>query len=184
MKQSGPLELVEPGSLARTGPVGRLMRLALGAACLWALWELVANVGAVIAAPIAAAVHPSVALLIAMAFWVISYLVNIGFSKSWGRRPAYASLAGFLAMGVVAFVIHGELNSPILGVPLFAWLTYFYGHLGLSFVVASVLATPGCEMRAIPELVGRMTGHGSAEHHCPSPLITKIDEWERQRIAA
>ena len=87
-------------------------------------------------------------------------------------------------MGVVAFVIHGELNSPILGVPLFAWLTYFYGHLGLSFVVASVLATPGCEMRAIPELVGHMTGHGSAEHHCPSSLITKIDEWERQRIAA
>ncbi len=184
MNQSDPLELVELGSLARPGLVGRLVRLALGVACLWGLWSITVNLGAIIAAPITVATHPAFAMLIAMCFAIINYVVNIGFSKSWGRWPAYGSLAGFLALGLLALVIDGEFNSPILGVPLFAWLAYFYGHLGISFVLASAIATPGCEMRAIPELVGRISGHAAAEHHCPASFITKIDAWERRRLTA
>ena len=181
MKQSDPLELVESGSLARPGLVGRSVRLAFGAACLWGLWRITANLGVVIAAPITVATHPAFAFLIALCFAIINYVVNIGFSKSWGRWPAYVSLAGFLVLALAALVIDGEFNSPILGVPLFAWLVYFYGHLGISFVLASVLATPGCEMRAIPELLGRISGHAAAEHHCPAGFMTRIDAWERRR---
>ena len=184
MKQSDPLELVESGSLARPGLVGRLLRLALGVACLWGLWNLTLNPGAIIAAPITVATHPTFAVMIAMCFAIINYVVNIGFSKSWGRWPAYGSLAAFLTLGLLAWTIDGELNSPVVGVPLFAWLAYFYGHLGISFVLAAVLATPGCEMRAIPELVGRITGHAAAEHHCPASFIAKIDAWERRRATA
>ena len=184
MQQSDPLELIEPGSLTPPGPVGRLVRLALGVACLWGLWNLVVNVDAVIAAPITAARHPYFALLIAMCLGIISYVVNIGFSKSWGRRPMFVSIAGFGGLGVLAFVIDGGFNSPILGAPLFAWLAYFFGHLGFSFMVATALATPGCEMRAIPELIGLITGRAALEHHCPSNFISKIDAWEHRRVAA
>ena len=40
MKQSEPLELVEPGTLIRPGPIGRLVRLSLGVLCLYAFVEL------------------------------------------------------------------------------------------------------------------------------------------------
>lgn len=85
---------------------------------------------------------------------------------------------------MLAWVNDGDFNSPVLGVPLFVWLAYFYGHLGISFVLATALATPGCEMRAIPQLVGRITGHAAPEHHCPVSFITKIDAWERRRVTA
>ena len=179
MRQSDPLELVESGSLARPGLVGRSVRLAFGLACLWGLWNLGINLWAIIAAPVTVATHPSFAMLIVMCFAIINYVVNIGFSRSWGRWPAYGSLAGFLALGLLALAIDGEFNSPVLGVPLFAWLAYFYGHLGMSFVLAAALATPGCEMRAIPDLIGRISGHAAAEHHCPASFITKLDAWEQ-----
>ena len=180
MKQSDPLELVESGSLAPPGPVGRITRLALGLACLWAFWQVIQNVAAVISVPITATLHPSFAVVMAICLWIINYVVNIGFSRSWGRRPQYLSIAGYVTLAITALAINGDANSPILGVPLFAWLVYFYGHLGLSFVLAGVFATPGCEMRAIPELVGRINGRASAEHHCPG-FIDNIDAWERRR---
>lgn len=182
MKQSDPLELVEPGSLTKPRPVGRTVRFALGVGCLWAVWQVIHNLGTVVAAPITATMYPSVGLLIAMGVWMINYVVNIGFSRSWGRRPAYLSITGYLVFATVALVINGDANSPVLGVPLAAWLVYFYGHLGLSFVLAGLLATPGCEMRALPELIGRMTGRASAEHHCPG-FIANIDAWEH-RVAS
>ena len=37
MKQSDPLQLVEQGSLDRPGPIGRVVRVALGILCSYAL---------------------------------------------------------------------------------------------------------------------------------------------------
>ncbi len=184
MKQSDPLELVKPGSLTPPALIGRLVRLGLGVMCLLGLWNVTVNLEAFIAAPIKVVMNPYFAFLIAMCFWIINYVVNIGFSKSWGRRPAYVSLAGFIILALGGFFIYGEFNSPVFGVPLFAWLAYFYGHLGTSFVLASALATPGCEMRAIPELFGMLTGRAAAEHHCPASFISRLDEWEHRRTTA
>jgi hypothetical protein len=184
MKQSDPLEFVAPGSLAPPGPVGRLLRLGLGVLCLFGLWNLAVHLDAIIAMPFTAIVHSDFAFLSMMCLGIFNYVVNIGFSKSWGRRPMLVSIAGFVILGSLALLIDGELNSPILGVPLFAWLAYFYSHLGISFVLACVLATPGCEMRALPELFGLITGRPAAEHNCPASFITRIDEWEHRRVAA
>ena len=35
------LDLVDQGSLTRPGPIGRILRLTLGIACLYGLWELI-----------------------------------------------------------------------------------------------------------------------------------------------
>lgn len=85
----------------------------------------------------------------------------------------------------------GTLNRPgpvgrfvrfVLGVPLNRWLGYFYGHLGVSFLLAAAIGTPGCEMRSIPELIGRARGTPSHEHRCPVGFLARIDEWERGRM--
>ena len=58
------------------------------------------------------------------------------------------------------------------------WMTYVYGHLGISFALSAIIKTPGCEMRAIPQLWTLMTGRKTLEHHCPG-FLNNIDNWEK-----
>ena len=179
MKQSDPLELVGSGSLVRPGPIGRLVRLCLGGLCLYVFGELFYYGAWTTMQPFSSLDNRFLTLLAPLC--VFNYVVNIGFARSWGRRPLIASLVVFGIVACIAFVITGSFDSPILGIPLNLWLGYFYGHLGISFVLSALIATPGCEMRAIPELFGRMSGRPSEEHHCPAAFITKIDKWEQSR---
>lgn len=178
MKQSDSLQLVEPGSLTRPGPIGRSVRLLLGLACLYALYDVSFYRHNIIAAPVSSL--PNLAVLVLIALLIVNNVVNIGFGKRWGRRPSYLSLAGGLLLAAISWVIFGTADHPLLGVALWLWLVYFYGHLGISFVLSAAIATPGCEMRAVPELIGKITGRPAHEHHCPA-FIRKIDEWERKR---
>ena len=173
------LDLVDQGSLSRPGPVGRLVRLSLGVACLYALWELVSVASVFIQRPIE--LLPNLALMILVVLCVFNYVVNIGFSKDWKPYPTLLSLAIFGLVAGMSYLLSGSASSPMLGVLIIGWMFYFYAHLGISFVLAAALATPGCEMRAIPELFGRLTKTQTKEHHCPSSIISGIDRWERSR---
>lgn len=179
MRQSNPLELVEPGTLSRPGPLGRLLRLGLGGLCLYALWDVLSHANVLVSRPYSSL--GGLVVIIAVAVCTFNYVVNIGFSKSWGQRPLIVSLGIIALSAAVAFVATGGLDSPIVGVPLMFSLAYLYGHLGFAFVLAALLATPGCEMRSIPEALGRVRGRRTDEHACPATFITKLDEWERRR---
>lgn len=181
MKQSEPLELVDPGTLTRPGPIGRLVRLSLGALCLYVFADLFYYAEWTVTQPFSSLANRFLVLLAPLC--IFNYVVNIGYSKSWGRRPLLLSLIALAVFAGIAFLFTSNFDSPILGVPLNLWLGYFYGHLGFSFTLSAVLATPGCEMRAIPELFGRMRGTPSEEHHCPAAFISKIDEWEHRRTS-
>jgi hypothetical protein len=178
MRQSDPLLLVEEGSLERPGPVGRLARLGLGGACMYALYVLLLHHQSIIQRPVS--VIPNIAVIVFAAIFIINYVVNIGFGKSFGRWPSYLSLAAGGALAGLGWLLFDTPDHPLLGVGLWFWLVYFYAHLGISFLLAAIIATPGCEMRSIPELVGRITGRAALEHHCPASFITKIDAWERR----
>lgn len=180
MKQSDPLELVKPGSLSRPGLIGRLVRFALGLACCYGLYQLILYRENIVETPVS--VLPNMAVLILAALLIINYAVNIGFGRSWGRWPSYVSIAVALQLAIMSWLAFGTPNHPMFGVALWAWLVYFYSHLGVSFLLAAIIATPGCEMRAIPEIIGKITGRSIAEHHCPAALISRIDAWERGRV--
>lgn len=173
------LELVDQGSLERPGPIGRLLRLTLGLLCLFGLFELIEVAAYFIERPIE--LLPNLILLILAPLCVFNYVVNIGFSKNWNSRPLMFVLALFLLTAAVGFLLTGDPESTALGLAISIWLGYFYGHLGISFVLAAVLATPGCEMRAIPELMGKLAKSEAKEHHCPSSIISGIDRWEHDR---
>jgi hypothetical protein len=179
MKQSDRLELVEEGSLERPGPIGRIVRLALGIACLYAIYELLFYHQAIINTPVS--VLPNIVLLIFVAILIINYVVNIGFGQSWRRWPSYISVAIMLILAGTAWLMFGTPDHALLGIVLWVWLIYFFAHLGLSFVLSAIIATPGCEMRSIPELLGRMSGRAAQEHHCPASFISRIDVWEKRR---
>lgn len=179
MQQSDPLTLVRPGSIARPGTIGRLIRLLMGLLCLYALWMILRHAGSTSMLPISTL--DKRLLLVLVPLCLFNYVVNIGFSKSWGHRPLMVSVGLLGVTATAAFVLTGSVDSPIFGISLNAWLAYFFGHLGLSFTLAALIATPGCEMRAIPELLGRINGRPSPEHACPVSFIGKIDEWERRK---
>jgi hypothetical protein len=178
MKQSDPLQLVGAGSFERPGPVGRLVRLSLGIACLYGLYELILHHQSIIERPVS--VLPNLAIPVIVALLIINYVVNIGFGRSWGRWPSNVSVVVGMALAFLGWMLLGTPNHPVLGFALWLWLVCFCAHLGISFLLAALIATPGCEMRSIPELLGRISGRVTKEHHCPAALISRVDIWENR----
>jgi hypothetical protein len=171
--------MVNEGTLKPPGPVGRLVRMSLGIACFYALYSLVLHFQSITQTPIS--VLGNFSLILFAAIFIINYVVNIGFGKSWGRWPSYFSIGVALLLAAMAWLAFGTPNHPLFGAALWAWLVYFFAHLGVSFALSAIIATPGCEMRAIPHLFGKISGRAVAEHHCPASFITKIDAWESKR---
>ena len=175
---STQLRLDEPGTLRRPGIIGRAARLLLAAVCLYTFWSVLEHGGAFLVSTPTALTKAAVA--IAIAFWLFPYVVNIGFSKDWRRRPQVAIVLLLLAAAAASRVSYGAIFGPPVGLVMFVWLIYVFGHLGVSFALASVLATPGCEMRAIPHLWTVVTGRMTQEHYCPGAL-DRVDKWEAGR---
>lgn len=173
------LQLVAPGSLSRPGPIGRLVRLLLGAVCLYALWGVVNIAPEFVENPIG--LLPNLGLMIVFALYIFNYVVTIGFSRDWHRYPLIVSLIIMVAVAAAGFLFTGDAGTDALGITVLLWLGYFYTHLGVSFLLAAFLATPGCEMRAIPELFGKITNRESKQHHCPVSILSGIDRWEERR---
>jgi len=169
------LDLVEPGSLEKPGPVGRMVRFLLGVLCFYGLYELITVAPYFASDPIG--LLPGMSLMILVAFCIFNYIVNIGFSRNWNRYPVAISFVLFGVMALVSYLVAGTPNTPIL-----LWLGCFFTHLGISFVLASALGTPGCEMRTIPQLFSKFTHRESKEHHCPVSIISGIDRWEKRHF--
>ena len=138
----------EPGTIARPGPIGRLVRLSLGALCLWLVWQLVTR------SDTPDLYNTSFWVMAAFGLMLAPYVVNIGFGVKWGAWPRIASVVAILGAAVFGFVMSGAVLSMALWATVAIWMVYIYGHLGISFVLSAILATPGCEMRAIAHLLG------------------------------
>lgn len=173
------LKLDEPGSLPRPGPVGRLLRLGLGVLCLWYVYSLIQVSGNLITA------DGSIRLVIwngiIFGLFLVSYVVNIGFSQAWRKWPAVVS-AGLLAIiAGVGYVMEGMVVTNLLARSIWIWELYIFSHLGLAFIIAGTIGTPGCEMRAFHDLYSKLTGVPTKEHYCPVGPLHPIDLWEARQ---
>jgi len=169
----------EPGTLHRPGPVGRLTRLLLGSWLLLACWTYLRQPGILVRERLPPG---EVLVAIAVALWLLPPIVNIGWGTNWRAWPRRVPATALVVWAVGLALLTGAWWSR--GVGRFAWLLslYAFGHLGVSFVVASAIATPGCEMRAIPHLWTVLTGRATREHFCPG-FLNGLDTWERRRRA-
>ena len=163
-----------PGTLEKPGPIGRLVRLGSGVLCLWLVWQLAVDSNT------STLRDPAYLLFAFFCLMLAPYVVNIGFGVKWGAWPRIVSLGILVAGVIVSYAFAGNL----LDIPLWAtattWMVYIYAHLGISFVLSALLATPGCEMRAIPHLIGILSGKTAIEHYCPG-YIDNVDRWEAER---
>lgn len=166
----------DPGSLSPPGPIGRVIRFILGAYCVYVVLEILAHASGFFAGR---AFHErSVWFVILVGVYVFPDVVNIGFGKAWKRSRLLIGL-GVLAgaAGLVSWAMHGSAFGPPSAVMATLWLLYTFGHLGISFLLATLLATPGCEMRSVPQLLARVSGRTAMEHYCPG-FLTPLDRWE------
>ena len=148
---------LRPGPV-RPGPVGLLIRVVLGAAAVYALVELVTQWDSFRDQD-----------LIESGFWFITLFTlcllpdvfNIGLRRRWGVWPLVVFLAGAAAIGSFGYL--GEVWTTALAAWVYAADLLVFAALSVSFPVAIVTRTPGCELNAIPRLVARLRGTSDAE---------------------
>ncbi len=75
------LKLSAPGGIPKPGPIGRLLRLGLGALCLYYVFRLANVWGALLTTE--GHIRPLLWNGILPGLFLVSYVVNIGFSRSW-----------------------------------------------------------------------------------------------------
>jgi hypothetical protein len=145
---------------ARPGPVGLLIRSVLGAASAWGLVDLITSWDVFRDQD-----------LIESDFWFITLFTlcllpdvfNIGLRRHWGVWPLVVFLAGAAAIGAASYLAAREFWTTALAAWVYAGDLLVFAALGVSFPVAIVTRTPGCEFNAIPRLVARLRGTADAE---------------------
>ena len=173
------LKLDEPGSLPRPGPVGRLVRLGLGVLCLWYVHGLIQVSGNLIAA--GGSIRSVIWDGIIFGLILVSYVVNIGYSRAWKKWPAILSAGAIAIIAGVGYAMSGNIETNLLAHSIWIWELYIFSHLGLAFIIAGAIGTPGCEMRAFHDLYSRLTGVPTKEHYCPVGPLHPIDQWETRQ---
>ena len=173
------LRLDEPGSLPRPGPIGRIVRLAFGSLCLWYVSGLIQISASLITSD--GHVRTLVWNGILVGLFLISYVINIGYSRAWKKWPALVSAGVFLVIAGVGYLTGGTIETTLLARAVWGWELCLFSHLGVGFIIAAVIGSPGCEMRAFHDLYSRVTGTPTKEHHCPVGPLHPIDQWEANR---
>lgn len=176
------LKLDEPGTLLRPGPVGRLVRLVFGGLCLYYVYGLATVSGSVVNSD--GSIRPLLWNGIIPGVLLVSYVVNIGFSRAWKKWPAIVSVMALGFFAIAGYLMSGTIETPLLARVIWSWELYVFGHLGTAFLIAAIIGTPGCEMRAFHDLYSRFTGVPTKEHYCPVGPLHPIDQWEARRGGA
>ncbi|MCW8834451.1 MAG: hypothetical protein OQK09_14740 [Colwellia sp.] len=164
------------GSVEPPGIIGRIVRFILGYFCLDLFIQIVNDIPGMIERgwPI----NFVSMLSIILGFYLLRPVINIGFTLHSKFIPQFV----VAVISVIILVYQWLLELPLFGfeftVFLMFWMSYVFGHLGISFVVAAIIRTPGCEMRGLPHLWSKITGKKSLEHYCPGPLAP-LDRWEK-----
>ena len=163
------------GTIQAPGPIGRVVRFLLGVLSLFVVSTLVVNIDY-----LTGPTFPGPGgwwFGLAFGVYLFPDVFIIGFSVPIRRKRLYLITAILASLLAVAGWVMGNAWHPFLAWFIEVWLVYIYGHLGVSHILASILATPGCEMRAIPQLWSILTGRQGEEHYCPS-FIGRVDRWE------
>jgi hypothetical protein len=173
------LRLDEPGTLPRPGPLGRIARLAIGALCTWYVIELINVADSLIDTN--GDIRSVIWNGIVPGLFLVSYVINIGFSRAWRKWPAFVSAGMLMVAAGFGYLTTGSADTVMLARVVWLWELYMFAHLGLAFVLSALLATPGCEMRALHDLYSRISGKPTKEHYCPVGPLNSLDRWEATR---
>lgn len=118
-------------------------------------------------------------------FWFLALYAFLSlpdvFDVLLSRRLRVNSQLLFLALVAIAtaanLIMYKQIWAPILAILVYGMIVVVIGALTISFLLAALLRTPGCEWRAIPHLLARLKGQDIVGHPC-SIYLHKLDQWE------
>ena len=130
----------QTGTLPRPLVIGRLGRLAFGIGSLFFFVWLIIHRGAFVGSSV-----PDFGWWIGVffAFYYLPDLAVVGFSLSRSRLAQLGVLVIAAILIGADFAAYQTVWGPPLGWGVFMFTALFYGYLGVSFLIASVLALPG-----------------------------------------
>ncbi|MHC4676935.1 MAG: hypothetical protein ACYTBZ_31005 [Planctomycetota bacterium] len=133
-------EFREPGTFPTPGLFGRVVRIVAGLFLIYFFIKTITGYKSYVAYSLPGGTWWIGA---AAGFYFLSDVVNIGFARSWSRWPQAVAL--FLALGAVVFDLfqYGNIWGPPLGMLIYILMVFVLGALGLSFLLAGILAVPG-----------------------------------------
>ncbi len=135
----------KPGTFLKTGPIGRTVRMIAGVVILYMVFPPILMHHESLTRLRQSWDMPSAVWLpaIFLAVYLLPRMIDRGFTVQWGYRSQL--VLGLLALGAVAFdfTYYGSLWGPPLGWLVLLTIAYVFGHIGLSFIVAGIAATPG-----------------------------------------
>lgn len=177
----------------RTGPLGRLARVALLAIFAGTLYSIVDGPGSARFRNPHILTEPSAGFLHIM--MLIEFVIVVGAIASTlgdARRVVFSQIGavgGLVGSGVVAAIIGQAAFGSVWGFPL-ADLVWWFDVLMLAVCCAStalaiVLGTPGCEIDVLRILVARFrrTQPPGADTSACILGLHALDGWERRRTA-
>lgn len=157
----------------RPGPIGRIVRLVLG------LLVLQAAAGAAIMLLDGVSGLPAadsgMAIATGIAAWLTPTVYDVGLGTSLGNRWRLLATSAIGAATLAGLALGAPGTGFTIGV--LVWIAVTLGWLGVAFLVATALRTPGCEMRSLPHLASLVLPGGHDFVACPGPL-QPLDEWE------
>lgn len=164
----------------KSGSLKPPLIMGLGVGCLHLVWQLSTSAQSIISAK---------ELLQSSSMWfplvlglvLLPYIINIGFSLNTKRWSQIFIVIISIALIAFHWFVQKSFGGTAFNTFTLVWLLYVFSHLGISFVLSTLLGTPGCEMRAIPHAYTLITGKDTQEQHCPG-FLHQLDEWERKKL--
>ncbi len=177
ISQGGKVAMSETFETPRL--IGRTVRLLLG---IYILYGLI--FGILPAFPeflnVGFPMDPNVYIGLIVSFYFLNDVVNGGLNRHWGRWPQLVALLVTGLAVALSLSFYGAVWGPPLGLVMFPFTVFMYGYIGTAFVLATILATPGCETSSFRHLISRFRGRELEAAAC-SALLERMDAWEAQR---
>ncbi len=135
----------KPGTFPKAGPIGRTVRMVNGIVILYFFTLVLQNYAGFIGLREGWDVPKGVWWWIGAGycFLLLPVMINRGFTRQWGKRPQLVFLVVALAAAGFDFLHYGSLWGPPLSLLVVLLMAYVFGHLGLSYIVAAIAASPG-----------------------------------------
>ena len=135
----------KPGTFATPRLLGRTIRLAVGVTILYLVFPHFLKYWQGFTQVREGSETPGGTWYIGLFFavYLLPHMIDRGFTLQRGRRSQI--VFGLLALAAVVFDLtyYGSLWAPPLGWLVLLTTVLVLGHLGISFIVAGLFATPG-----------------------------------------
>jgi hypothetical protein len=133
-------EFKEPGTFPKPGTIGRGIRFIIGLFLLYFFAKTLIGYRSYISLNLPSGLWWIGAIV---SFYFLPNVVNIGFTRSWGRWPQVVALLLALAATTFDILQYGKVWGPALGLLIWVLMVFVLGYLGLSLVLAAIMALPG-----------------------------------------